>query len=214
MPLISFHGTADPIVPYVGGPSATFDLPSPPCPIGSPCGPAAAAVTPPRHRCRCGEVSGVQYTGCRDGADVIFYTIAGGGHAWPGGEPLPSFIVGHTTQDIDATAVMWEFFSQHPLQQTPGREGNRGLADAARAVADYRCLRMRRTEKGCLARRGAASAQGRFAGRENNETCVGYVRKAVHSPLPKVGGAWRPSPRVPGCVARSDQTREPGALAR
>ena len=62
-----------------------------------------------------GAVSGVQYTGCRASADVVFYTIAGGGHAWPGGEPLPRFIVGQTSQDIDATAVMWEFFSRHTL---------------------------------------------------------------------------------------------------
>ncbi len=41
--------------------------------------------------------------------------IADGGHAWPGGEPLPRFIVGHTAQGIDATEMMWEFFNEHPL---------------------------------------------------------------------------------------------------
>jgi polyhydroxybutyrate depolymerase len=61
-----------------------------------------------------GEVSGVQYSRCDQNADVIFYTIQGGGHAWPGGEPMPQFIVGHTTQDIDATRLMWEFFARQP----------------------------------------------------------------------------------------------------
>jgi polyhydroxybutyrate depolymerase len=114
VPAIVFHGTADPIVPYQGGPSRAFDLPFPFIPDW------VAALA---HRNGCsgspleipanGEVSGIQYRNCA--ADVIFYTIAGGGHAWPGGEPMPKFIVGHTTQDIDATRVMWDFFQQHPL---------------------------------------------------------------------------------------------------
>ncbi len=116
VPLIAFHGTADRIVPYAGGPSRSFDLPFPNIPdwiaayaVRSGCA-ATAAPLPER-----GEVTGIQYSGCRAGAEVIFYTIAGGGHAWPGGVPLPRFIVGQTSQAIDATAVMWEFFSRHTL---------------------------------------------------------------------------------------------------
>lgn len=116
VPFIAFHGTKDPIVPYEGGPSASFDIPFPVVPEWiagyaerSRCD-ATPAPLPER-----GEVSGVEYIGCRDDADVIFYTIAGGGHAWPGSAPLPRFIVGQTSQDIDATAVMWAFFSQHRL---------------------------------------------------------------------------------------------------
>ncbi len=116
VPLIAFHGTADRIVPYAGGPSASFDLPFPDVPAWiaayaerNGCG-ATPAPLPGR-----GAVTGIQYAGCRAGAEVVFYTIAGGGHAWPGGEPLPRFIVGQTSQEIDATAVMWEFFSRHAL---------------------------------------------------------------------------------------------------
>ena len=29
VPLIAFHGTADPIVPFIGGPSRSFDIPFP-----------------------------------------------------------------------------------------------------------------------------------------------------------------------------------------
>ena len=65
-----------------------------------------------------GEVSGLHYSNCTLNADVIFYTIVGGGHSWPGGEPMPEFIVGYTTQDIDATKIMWDFFQQHPF---PGK---------------------------------------------------------------------------------------------
>ena len=116
VPLIAFHGTADPIVPYDGGPSASFDLSFPAVPdwIAAWAGRSgcdAAPVPLPGH----GEVSGLRYIGCRGSADVLFYTIHGGGHAWPGGPPMRRFIVGHTTQDIDATAVMWAFFTHHAL---------------------------------------------------------------------------------------------------
>ncbi|NTV38023.1 MAG: hypothetical protein HGA82_02380 [Anaerolineales bacterium] len=60
-----------------------------------------------------GQVSGMRYSGCA--ADVVFYTITGGGHTWPGGEPIPERIAGTTTEDIDATLTLWDFFQAHPL---------------------------------------------------------------------------------------------------
>ena len=51
------------------------------------------------------------WTGCRSGAPVIFHSVAGNGHAWPGGEagrrgaPTP-------TRAFDATEEMWTFFRQ------------------------------------------------------------------------------------------------------
>jgi polyhydroxybutyrate depolymerase len=116
VPVIAFHGTADPIVPYQGGPSSSFNLPFPLVPEwieawaernGCSRTPAELPST--------GEVTGIRYTGCEQDAEVIFYTIDGGGHSWPGGEPMPEWIVGHTTQDVDATQLMWEFFSQYSL---------------------------------------------------------------------------------------------------
>lgn len=118
VPFITFHGTADPIVPYDGGPSRSFDIPFPALPQWMAglarldgCDPTAQPLPAD------GPVSGVRYAGCRDGAEVAFYTIEGGGHAWPGSEPLPRFIVGHTPQEIDATAMMWAFFSRYTLPQ-------------------------------------------------------------------------------------------------
>ena len=114
VPMIVFHGTVDPIVPYLGGPSKAFDLPFPPIPewidtLAQHNGCMGAPVEVPAT----GDVSVTQFVN-RD-ADVIFYTITGGGHAWPGGDPMPKSIVGYTTQDIDATHAMWDFFQQHPL---------------------------------------------------------------------------------------------------
>jgi polyhydroxybutyrate depolymerase len=120
VPAIVFHGTADPIVPYQGGPSRSFNLPFPSIPewveaqarrYGCTSAPQAL---PPQ-----GQVKGFQYSDCATGAEVVFYSIAGGGHAWPGGDPLPRFIVGHTSADIDATQSMWAFFERHPM---PGKD--------------------------------------------------------------------------------------------
>ena len=55
------------------------------------------------------------YTGCAGGADVALYAIENGGHTWPGGSQyLPRGIVGRVCRDIDATRVIWEFFTAHP----------------------------------------------------------------------------------------------------
>ncbi len=57
------------------------------------------------------------YSACRNGADVVFYTIAGGGHTWPPYE-FKSFLLnrmaGKSSQNIDASQVIWDFFSRHP----------------------------------------------------------------------------------------------------
>jgi polyhydroxybutyrate depolymerase len=116
VPAVIFHGTADEIVPYQGGPSHAFNLPFPHIPewvnaLAQHNGCTGETIELPANR----GVSGVKYTGCA--ADLIFYTIAGGGHSWPGGEPIPEWIVGPTTQAIDATQVMWGFFMLHPLEE-------------------------------------------------------------------------------------------------
>jgi polyhydroxybutyrate depolymerase len=117
VPVIAFHGDADPVVPYEGGirTSRDYDFPAisdwiaawaknNACNLTSEEGPTS------------GEVSSIRYTGCAENANVELFTIHGGGHSWPGGDNLPKFIVGETTQDIDATRVMWDFFQEHPLQ--------------------------------------------------------------------------------------------------
>ena len=52
------------------------------------------------------------YPGCRDGRDVVLFTIEGGGHTWPGGPPVGRS-VGRVTRDLDATRVMLDFFDRH-----------------------------------------------------------------------------------------------------
>lgn len=127
-PIIAFFGTADPLVRYEGGQTmggtwieriAQLTGGSLPMLKMMPAEKWAAGwaerngcnLTPepiPAH----GDVRGIRYTGCRDNAEVVFYTIEGGGHTWPGGNPIP---VGKTSRDIDASETMWGFFKAHPL---------------------------------------------------------------------------------------------------
>ena len=64
-----------------------------------------------------GDAKGIAFTDCDDGADVVLYTVDGGGHTWPGGPALP--FNGKTSHDIDASAVMWAFFERFSLQPDP-----------------------------------------------------------------------------------------------
>ncbi len=115
VPVISFHGTADPAVPYNGGPSWISARPFPSVPKWS-------ANWAKRNSCNdnpldstvSSDVTRREYTGCADNAAVVLYTIHGGGHTWPGGMQLPEWFVGRTTRSIDATSLMWAFFVEHP----------------------------------------------------------------------------------------------------
>lgn len=46
------------------------------------------------------------YSGCVNNTLLQLYTINGGGHAWPGGDPS---LTGTTTDDIQATGLLWRF---------------------------------------------------------------------------------------------------------
>jgi polyhydroxybutyrate depolymerase len=115
VPTIAFHETADRAAPYLGGSS-------PIAPGQFPNIRDWAAHVARRNQCK-GEPSDTQispsvrrlaYTNCAENADVILYTVEGGGHTWPGGKALPEWLVGRTTREINASRVMWEFFMQHP----------------------------------------------------------------------------------------------------
>ena len=116
VPMISFHGTADRVVPYEGGTSWVWDGSFPDVSEWAAnwarrnqCGPdtVESAVA--------ADVTRRDYTDCADDAAVVLFTIQGGGHTWPGGEPLPEWFVGPTSRSVDATRQMWAFFQEHRL---------------------------------------------------------------------------------------------------
>lgn len=50
----------------------------------------------------------------KSGAEVINYTVIGGGHTWPGGTAYaPKAVVGVVNRDFNASAVIFDFFSRH-----------------------------------------------------------------------------------------------------
>lgn len=55
------------------------------------------------------------YGGCRDNTAIDYYVVQGGGHAWPGGQQMASFL-DKPNPNIPATALIWSFFKDHPKQ--------------------------------------------------------------------------------------------------
>ncbi|MGV1036095.1 MAG: alpha/beta hydrolase family esterase [Candidatus Nanopelagicales bacterium] len=126
-PIIYFHGTADPIVPFAGG-----KVNSTGSPITREVQPAAQnmAAWAKHNKCspdsadkQIGEVTEFRWTGCSQDADVDFYKVAGGGHTWPGTDPtvagFTESFLGKTTQDVNANELMWQFFSRYELAAAP-----------------------------------------------------------------------------------------------
>ncbi len=143
VPVVAFHGTADPIVAYTGGtgPNARFlpkpdgsgSVVAPDAGTGRPviAGPgpetipAQAAAWARRNGCGAdpaqrqiaSDVTLASYP-CPLGGAVEFYSIVDGGHTWPGNpsvaSPVP--LVGTTTTSISANRIMWDFFRAHPLE--------------------------------------------------------------------------------------------------
>jgi len=109
-----FHGTADLIVRYEGGPSQADARRLDP-PVSQ-----AVAFWVARNACRQvpdrverGPIRQERYPGGRGGTEVMLYTLEGGGHEWPGGRA--GWLFGaRPSQEPNATDLMWEFFSAHP----------------------------------------------------------------------------------------------------
>lgn len=110
VPVLQFHGKLDGVVAYAG--NAGLGFPSVAQTVAQWASRNGCSATP-RETSKKGEVTCVTHDNCKDGAEVSLCSVAGGGHTWPGGTPVPS--LGHTTTEIVATDMMWDFFVKHPL---------------------------------------------------------------------------------------------------
>lgn len=114
--VLSFHGTADRVDPYEGhGPAYWIDsVPQEAQEWAAQNGCAAAPITSE-------PAPGVvvtTYAACLRSSAVELYTLAGEGHEWPGGPPQSAAItrlLGPPFDGVNANALMWRFFSAHPL---------------------------------------------------------------------------------------------------
>ncbi len=119
VPIFHFHGTEDPLVPYDGGTPILNDLGG----LVFRSVAESMSIWAANNGCtgeptvfyRNGEVTCQEWSGCA--ASTRLCTVDGGGHTWPGGLPIP--FLGHTTNDIDATNAMLDFFEAHPLPVAP-----------------------------------------------------------------------------------------------
>lgn len=112
--VLHFHGTADKLAPYAGGASRFGQVG-----VGAPktiqrwvefngC----SAET--RETYKKGAATCVTQSNCNRGTEVTFCTIEGMGHQWPGKTVLPR-VLGPGTEDLDATAMLLDFFVRHPM---------------------------------------------------------------------------------------------------
>jgi len=122
IPMIAIHGTDDRFAPYHGGESPIVPPGHP-----FPSVPAWVAKWATRNRCAptpvasrvAADVVRTTYAPCA--ADVVFFTVEGGGHQWFGGRPLPEWFVGHDPRTIDTTAELWRFFKSQRLSAPRSR---------------------------------------------------------------------------------------------
>jgi polyhydroxybutyrate depolymerase len=112
VPVMSFHGTADWILPYGLFSPTPSEIASK---YGCSAPPSVTTLDPDPGTG--GTITRTAWD-CRavDSA-VESYRIEGGGHSWPGSFffQLVGFIVGPTATSIDATGLIWEFFERHRL---------------------------------------------------------------------------------------------------
>jgi len=99
VPVITFQGTVDQNVFYEWSASAMSDWAQ-----HNKCSGAPTVTKVSAH------VSRQNYQKCQ--ADVVFYTIDGGGHTWPGSKVSGG--AGPVTTEINASNLIWTFFLNHP----------------------------------------------------------------------------------------------------
>lgn len=120
VPIIHFHGKLDPNVAYDGG-------------VGEKAHDKIARrsvndtiafwlekngiAAKPTREDRRGKAVMRAYGPAPNGAEIVLWTLEDGGHTWPGGESsLPERMVGAVNKDIDASALIWDFFRRHPMK--------------------------------------------------------------------------------------------------
>lgn len=119
--VLVIHGTADENLPYDGGVGRKALDKHDVRPVSYAVGFWRRIDQCPRDSVTTtrGAVTHTAWSPCAGGTAVDLYTIAGGGHAWPGGQRM-SRLLDAPNMDLDATRTAWDFFAAHP-RRTAGR---------------------------------------------------------------------------------------------
>ncbi len=122
IPVVAFHGTADPVVAYGAGGGSVDAAATPNKGVPGTLGNIAnwarreGCAKKPVISTIGNDVRLRRYVRCDQGGAVELYTIVGGGHTWPGSSidlGDPSF----TTHTIDANQIVLDWFAAHPRRR-------------------------------------------------------------------------------------------------
>ncbi|MBO1332957.1 PHB depolymerase family esterase [Streptomyces sp. VRA16 Mangrove soil] len=109
VPVLDFHGQADTTIPYEGNPAK--GLPALPDWLAGWADRDGCADRPRETRVE-DNVVRQRWTHCDSGSALEHYRITDGGHVWPSTVPNEDSA---TPTTIDATPLIWAFFTKHPL---------------------------------------------------------------------------------------------------
>lgn len=115
------HGTADPYFPWGGIPgwfSSPSVTPSFWASQNNCLSDSIVTELPDLVTSDNSTVTLIEYVGCDQNTEVMFYRVNNGGHGWPGTGPnLPA--LGNTNRDINASSEIWNFFKRNPHPDIP-----------------------------------------------------------------------------------------------
>ena len=115
VPVISFHGLKDEIIPFEGTNYAGK--------VNVPAVTDWAAAWAERNACdvepvsesKGGVINTDTWAGCAENGDVILHSLALDGHNWP----TTTFGGGGFTPAVTVNDLIWEFFAAHPILEAP-----------------------------------------------------------------------------------------------
>lgn len=119
--IFMMHGRSDRLIPWEGGEPFPNDPQGAMLPVldsvgywltHNGCdGDPAVRELPNRETIDRTQTTEFRYADCAPGAEVVFYWIENGGHAWPGTpSSLALFTQGNISRDFDGAETLWEFF--------------------------------------------------------------------------------------------------------
>jgi polyhydroxybutyrate depolymerase len=108
--VLTFHGTSDGTNPYNGSKQLYWSYS---VPVAAQLWGNADGCAKPVQKQVVNGVMSTTYSGCKNGREVVLYTVTGQRHVWPG--IAGSMAHGYALPKIDPNEIMWDFFAAHPL---------------------------------------------------------------------------------------------------
>ena len=133
IPILQIHGTNDQTVPYSGaGFIASMDAVMNHWAQNNQCNLTANVNMLPNISTTDGStVEHYTYENQVNNIEVELYKILGGGHTWPGA-PV---VIGPTNYDINASAIIWQFFNKYDINGRIGSTSTNNINDNGNKIS-------------------------------------------------------------------------------